>query len=246
MVNFSRVISLLKSQHLVRAPILVKNLGIGFALILAAFILRYMGSEPNRYDGFIIAPMLVAALVFAELYMFKPLKESRATVFYLSIPASVTEKWLANLISSFILLPLLILIGCFFANLMAFVLVNVVNGDTLLRYPKWGDALKIYWFFHPLLFFGAIYFRTGVLFKTFGSIAVLFILSIVLFFLATLLAAPELMMLRENPVIPDGHNPIPLLVIALFDGDYFPSFLTLIYFSYFWGLSLLRLREVEI
>lgn len=246
MISFSRVLDLIKSQHMVRPPALAKNLGTGFALILAAFVLRYLGSEEVKTDGFIIAPMLVAALVFAELYMFKPLKEPRSTIFYLSVPASTTEKWLANLISSFLLLPVLVLIGCYLANFMAFFLLDLVGLVTNLRAPKWWEALKIYWEFHPLLFFGAIYFRTGVLFKTFGSLAVLFFASALVFFFAVIVASPELAHLNGEVNIADGHNPLPPSIVSFLESDLFHSLMTLVYFGFFWGLSLLRLREVEV
>lgn len=246
MISFPRVLNLLKSQHMVRPPVLAKNLGIGFALILAAFILRYLGSDEHQVDGFIVAPMLVAALVFAELFMFKPFKESRATIFYLSVPASMTEKWLANFISSFLLLPLLVLAACYLANIVAYLLLDIVGTVTILRTPAWWDALKVYWSLHPLLFFGAIYFRTGVLFKTFGSLAVLAISSALVFFGAVIIASPELAHLDGEIHVADGHSPLPLSVLAFLESDVFHFLLTLAYFGFFWGLSLLRLREVEI
>lgn len=246
MISFPRVLNLLKTQHMIRPPVLAKNLGIGFALILAAFMLRYLGSEEHQVDGFIVAPMLVAALVFAELFMFKPFKESRATIFYLSIPASITEKWLANLISSFFLLPLLVLAGCYLANIVAYLLLDIVGAMTILHTPAWWDALKVYWSLHPLLFFGAIYFRTGILFKTFGLLAVLAIASAVIFFGAVIVASPELAHLNGEIHVGEGHSPLPLSILAFLDSDLFQFLATLAYFSFFWSLSLLRLREVEI
>jgi hypothetical protein len=147
--------------------------------------------------------------------------------------------------------------------LLAKILISILGWPVQVNLfnPVSAEAwtlLKGYWFIHPLYFFGAIYFNNRVVMKT---TATLFLLAIswLIFsaYMADLIISSSiesslpLFESQFNHSPPYYFGPLiieeesirftsPLLSSAV------QTVITAGYFAYFWGLSLLRFKEIEL
>lgn len=172
-----RIFYLLKTRNF-GAFVALRNYALYCIIVMTMiFLTMKMGKSPNFL---IFAIMSVALMYLAERQFFPLLKSTNESMHFFGLPASQAEKWLAELIHTFLVLPLLVILP---------MLLIILVQNSLLAFGKsnvgmdaLAGSLKMYWSLHPLLFFGAAYFKKSVLIKTFGAIALLVIGSVIYVF----------------------------------------------------------------
>ncbi len=156
---------------------------------------------------------------------------------YLSIPASVTEKWLAKFLLAFVVFP--VLLTLFFRIILSLFNLLAVR-IWVLRYGPmdWsGDDIQIFVFFFFLLL--PLAFVSGLFWKKYGLIKTMLVLTALFFLLVNL---DSLLVFQSNNQVVTVLN---LLSVPVLDqpvlpeysglntrfwvfGGYIPSFLLLI------------------
>lgn len=258
-MNMHRVMNYIFIKHAQEPHRVLRNAGLVFAVMCAVIFLVSGADKFNLPDGlnsiYGIGVFILAVVVLGR-YTFNEFKNPLTAVGWLTLPASTEEKWLANFITSFLLAPLmyifLLTLGTAFIKML--LLIPGWNAQFEVFNPvsreSW-ELLTDYWIIHPILFFGAIYFKKNIILKTWGSVFVL--LSFLVAYTAFLgwIIFPELTTHSSNwngeefymEFLDDDHHG------GFSPGNWLSPVKTILFygsFLYFWGLSYLRLREVDV
>lgn len=212
--------------------------------IFAAICLLSLMSVHDSYGIGRISTFKVGSF-FLVLYImsrtaFVEYKNSLTAPVWLTLPASIEEKWLSIFLATAVAVPLLFLTLLVFSTILIdgfFVLFGTKNQMNVFNpFSEHGlKVLKAYLTFHPLLFFGAIYFRDKVIVKTFGTLA-LFLIGFSLWTLLLLYGAKyNLFFLVINYYKYDAGRYFQLLGYCIM----------IIYPFFFWAMSYLRFKELE-
>ena len=264
-MNAMTVYQLIRAKQSQQPFRLSRDMGLALVISLVAIIISLVVSEnqmPTLMPIFSIGMLLVA---MGELgsHTFDEYKDKRNAYVWLMLPATTSEKWLSNFVMSFLIVPL-IFIGIFTGSVfLAKILVAVlgwpiqVNLFNPFSVEGW-ELLKGYWYIHPLYFFGAIYFKNRVVMKTTAALFLLIILWLIfsvffadLFISSQVENTSHLFVEHFNNLPPYEFGPFILESESIqfkspAFGVIFVSAFTISYFAYFWGLSLLRFKELEL
>lgn len=266
-MNAIRIWNLIKTKQSTSPNRILKDSGLALAILTALIFIGHI-SEPTTshaaYTSFGLA-MLIIAIIELGNHTFSEYKNERFAFQWLTLPASVAEKWSANFITSFVIVPVVFLfilsLATVLANLITFFFSWTQAMPVFNPFSAEGwQNLKVYWFVHPLLFFGTIYFRKRPVLKTFGSLALL-IISVILFtvWLGNTLFAD---VLAEVEMLVDGNADERQFILLLQDSfnlsteedaaraierlRLFGQLAFYGYFLFFWGVSYLRYQEWEL
>jgi len=254
---------MLAKQTFTKARI-IRDALLAFGILSVILILGGWSPSEDTKDVIVIFGIAMALIAFVELgsHTFDEFKNSRSSYQWVTLPATQFEKWSANFITSFLLVPILALVIFCFASIAASLILNLTGSISALpifnpfSQEAWG-LLKAYWVMHPILFFAAIYFKNRPIIKLAGIGALLF-LSWILYmaFIGDLffdhLPEPDFHKFENF----DEHSTFTFGPFEWRGEDfhYNPNFMftavtnliCLSYFVYFWGLSFLRLKELEL
>ncbi|WP_188152053.1 hypothetical protein [Teredinibacter waterburyi] len=228
MINLQRSLLLFQVKYDLGHSRFSRNLALllGFNLILSYMWFNYIDND----FAWIAICLNAAVTIGGEYLFFSDLKQKSSLVHSLMVPASITEKFTVEWLNSMLLLPFLALLPPALAYAAMNLAVFDGNVPHLTSAQVWLQ-LKWYWVVQPLLFFGAVYFRKFVFFKTWGSVILLGLVTFgVLMGMWHLVF--EHAMFDPRIHFTDGQ---PVL----------PAWLLIIYFGFFWGLSFICYREVE-
>lgn len=229
-----RVFQLLKIRNQISAKKL-RNYGLYFALML--FTIYHLAKFTNDVGGMLILVLIFTSLFCGERQFFPQVKNTMSNIHFLTTPSQQWEKWLAELIQTFFIIPIIAIVPLLAAMFLIKLLFSSA-GSLYLSPSTFYFGLKKYWLIHPLLFFGAIYFRNAVVIKTFGSVALLAIVSALLIAGLTKIFPPI-----NYEAIAIYQDELPIVQIMFH--PIFQPLLLIIYFVFFWGLSYLSLLELE-
>ncbi|EAR08849.1 hypothetical protein [Reinekea blandensis] len=238
-----------------------KDTGLALAILTALMFLGQFGDPTNDHQTFgaFGFAMIIMAIIELGGHTFSEFKRERFAFQWLTLPASVTEKWLANFVTSFLLVPLIFLVVLSVSTMIANLLI-LLSGWTQpmpifnpISAEGW-TSLKAYWIVHPLLFFGTTYFRKRPVLKTLGASAILLIaLALYAAWLANLLfgdAFPQIEQMGEQAASEEEFLRMMTLHFDL--SNLFATLRVIgdiacyLYFLFFWGLSYLRFTEWEL
>lgn len=267
-MNALTVWNLIVTKQLSASNRLWKDALIVFAIVttLIAFSHFVDPSESDQnYGGFVFALIIFSVFAIGG-HAFKEFKQEKVAIQWLTLPASTEEKWVANFLATFFLLPIgflaVLTLSTFAANVVLF-LFNWGGVSAPVFNPISNEgwaALKGYWIAHPLLFFGAIYFKKRPMLKTFGSVAALMLLLVIYIGTISNWLLHDAFVYLEGLDLETQNEEEILAVMKEYIGmhsataieRYFSVLKTLsnvlfwLYFPFFWALSYLRLRELEL
>ena len=183
-INGNRVLELLKAKHTRELRYIGRDFLLVSSILVMALVILGALSDGNMapiQGGVLSVGMFFTAIVVLGRHTFDEYKKPSTGIYWMTLPASIEEKWLASFVASLIGAPIVfiavatvsvyvaqILLGLF--GLQSFVAsYNPFSGETL-------EMLKAYLFMHPILFFGAIYFKRFVVLKTLGALSLLTII----------------------------------------------------------------------
>lgn len=226
MINAQRCLWLFLARYDLQQRDLVKNLLLSGVVLAAVIVLLFRVTSAN--SG-IITFLYFGTVIYGGGWHFFYRNRQRLTLgHYLMIPATETEKWVVEWLDSLIIIPLMLV----FPVLLAVLMGNLLWDGATPNPGEMTDAIirgiKVYFILHPILFFGAAYFRGAIVLKLAASLLLVLVLSALVAGL--------------------------ILGTGTYEGTPFPEFdFTLsgfivwaLYSLFFWGLSWWRQREVEI
>jgi hypothetical protein len=261
-MNIAQLIKTKQAQHPYR---FLRDTGLALIISVAAIFAGMVitGNQfPTALPIFSIGMLLVAMSELGN-HTFDEYKDKGSAYMWLMLPASVYEKWLSNFIMSFLIVPLVFIVVFTASTLVAKFLAMILGWPLTIGLfnPLSSDGwelLRGYWLLHPLFFFGAIYFKNRVILKTSAAMILVVILWIVFsVFMADWIISSQVESSTHlfiahfdhagpyefGPFIIQGEE-LAFRSPAL--GTLIQTLVTVVYFSYFWGLSLLRFKELEL
>lgn len=264
-MNTLTIYQLIAAKQSSSATRLWKDIGLTLA-ILTLLLVSIQFIEPitsnHQYAGFALAMFIVAVIEMGS-HSFSEFKKAKVAYQWLTLPATTTEKWMSNFVTSLIIVPVIFLLVLTVATLLTNVFLFVFGWGQLLPIFNPFSAtgvllLKVYIGFHPLMFFAAIYFKKRPILKAFGALSVIFLALVMYFgFIGNLLFSgiedqiPHMQgEWTENSVVTIGNwlritedGPVFENVGML---KFIANIINVSYFIFFWGLSYLRLKELEL
>ncbi|WP_320825593.1 hypothetical protein [Reinekea sp.] len=243
----------------------IRDIGLTWLIATAVVLLANIGSAGSfdNYSGIFGVALLFIAQLELGNHTFDEYKQERSATQWLMLPASPFEKWLSSFLTSF-LVVLVFLLVVSLSTLAANLLVSLFGWGNLVPIfnPFGQDALvllKLYVWIHPLLFFSAIYFKKRPIIKSFGALSLLLIVwlfytgSLVNLMLGDQISASMLefpSQMRSAEVLRIGNFLEIRGEDVQFNSTRFTQFastiLTLLYFGFFWLMSFLRFKELEL
>ncbi len=268
-MNLTHVKHLITAKQASTPQRLVKTLGLTLVILVAALaLLAFKGdaSLETTFGTFSIAFLIVATIELGS-HTFNEYKQKNEAYRWLMLPASQFEKWFSSFFTSFLIVPVVFIAVFIAATLIANLLLLVMGVDTSVELlnPFSGSVwalIKGYWMIHPLFFFAAIYFKKQPILKISGAIALVAIAWSLYSLLLVNLMFTDVMMEAQNNLqgvskesfkeVVNQH--FSFLIInesgAQFVSNAFTKtlFYTVFlgYFAFFWGLSFLRFKELEL
>jgi hypothetical protein len=265
-MNALTVFQLIRAKQLSSPHRIWRDVGWALAIMTVLLVIGQVAeptSNHSEYISFGIA-MFIVAIIELGSHTFSEFKQERQAVQWFTLPASTLEKWTSNFITSFLIVPVAFLLVLTVATLLANLVIALFGWAMTM--PVFNPftiegihILKVYWLVHPLLFFGAIYFKKRPILKTFGSLSLYFIA----FALFTGWVGDLLFSDLFSDINFDDENYTEEQMLMIF-GDFIQlasdgvsielkGWLKLLgnialygHFLFFWGLSYLRLKELEL
>lgn len=243
-MNFSlnRVWLLTRANYWTPTPKLALNLLMIFAVIcLLTLSSAFYSDDCTRITAFTVGSFFLALYVMSRT-AFAEYKNSLTAPTWITLPASMEEKWLAIFLATAVAVPLLFLISLVFSTALidGFIVLFDSENQINIFNPFSEDGLmvlKAYLITHPLLFFGAIYFKKHVIVKTFGTVAlVLFALllwTMLLFYIPTPNACAR--------CLTESYIKYDFSIYFHWMGNC----TEILYPLFFWAMSYLRFKELE-
>ena len=264
-MNTTTIFNLISAKQNSSPHRIWKDVGLSLAILTVLLVIGQF-AEPTtshmEYTSFAIA-MLVIAIIELGGRAFSEFKNEKVAYQWLTLPASTTEKWLSNFITSLVLVPVAFLFVLTAATITSNLFIGIFGWGQMMPIFNPFSAeglflLKFYASLHPLLFFGAIYFKKRPILKTFGALAVF--LMVFAFYVAfavdTLFSGVfEQMAINEHSWHDDSVLIFGNSLRITAEGVQFEHMGLLkvlaytcstLYFLFFWGLSYLRLKELEL
>ena len=264
-MNASTVYHLIAAKQASSPNRLWKDVGLVLAILTVLMIIGQFSEPMQSHRDFTVFAFAMFIIAAREMggHTFTEFKNEKIAYQWLTLPATTGEKWLSNFITSLVLVPV--------AFLCVLTLATLTTNLFLLLFG-WGQAMpifnplshegvflmKAYIGFHPLLFFGAIYFKKRPILKVTGALSLLLLaLALYIGFVAdflfsgiedqfshmeadwtenSVLTIGNSFKISENGVEFDHMGALKMVAYVLHIG----------YFAFFWGLSYLRLKELEL
>jgi len=260
-INLNRVVTYITLKHAMESSRLIR-LGALFFAGLCALMFLLSGvkddSLPEDLGGVYGFGILIVAVIVIGRHTFNEFKNPLTSMGWLTLPASTEEKWLANFIVSFFMAPIIYIIAVTLGSVVVKIIHVSLGWYTGFEIfnplsASGFDLLTSYWTIHPIFFFGAIYFNKSSVMKMSAMMAIVIVGLLIYTAWVGWLLIPDQFSNGfsmqngdnelHNSMMEDDFNPLQWLPSwskfgfhALFYGS----------FLYFWVLSYLRLKEVEV
>lgn len=267
-MNATTISQLILAKQSLTPNRLLRDGGIVLAIITVLLVLgRFLeptSTQPD-YESFAIT-LIILAIFEIGGYSFREFKQKSMAIQWMTLPASTFEKWLTNWLTSFLIIPIGFILLLSVATALSNVFIFILGGGDILI-PLFNPisaegwlCLKAYWIIHPILFFGAIYFKKRPVLKTIGSIALL-LLAFILYigFIGDWMFSDTAMHIQEledqNFSEEEFFLEMSEYLRITTEGFVEKAFgllkfigksLSVLYFPFFWGLSYLRLKELDL
>lgn len=264
-MNLTTVQHLITAKHASTPKRLIKTLGLSLVLLVAALLPMAFNGDTSAASAFSIfaGAFLIIATIEMGSHTFNEYKQKNEAYRWLMLPASQLEKWSSSFLTSFLIVPVVYIAVFIAASIIANLLLLITGFDTSIELLNpFSDSvwnlIKGYWMIHPLFFFGAIYFKKQPILKISASIVIIIIMwAMYSVALANLLLADLVMAAKDSLQGVSPEVVTQQFSFLIFDehGVQFVSnaftktvFYTLCigYFTFFWGLSFLRFKELEL
>ncbi len=226
MINVQRCLWLFQVRYDLQQRDLIKNLLLSAVVLAAVMTLLFRITDA---DSGVITFLYFATAVYGGGWHFFYRNRQRLTLsHYLMIPATETEKWAVDWLDSLVIIPLLLVFPVLLSVLMGNLLWQGVTPGLTEMTGAIFNGIKVYFILHPILFFGAAYFRSAIILKLAASVLLVAVLS-------ALVAGAIL-----------GQGSYQTVSIPEFEYRLNGLVIWTLYSALFWGLSWWRQREVEI
>ena len=219
-----------------------------------------LANNSNVYQLFGLALSIVAVIELGGR-TFSEFKQSQSAAQWLILPASTFEKWLANFIHSALIIPIgfITLLGV--ASLLSQIFAAALQLSPLPMFNPLSQAglslFIAYLWWHPIMFFAAIYFKKRPLLKMTGLLCLLglvFMIYIVIIFQYLPDPASAGINIRGGTQFYGFAHEGGVFSYSLGLGELAQetgllavlTFLKWAYFPFFWAMSFLRLKELEL
>lgn len=248
-LNFLRLFNLVKIEVITSYRTLLLGAGamIGVLLFLSLFAVRSNFPE-NFHDIFYPLVLFFAGYIFTST-AFKELHQYPRNYSYLTLPASILEKFLTKLLLTSAGFIVVSLIGYFVFSAMAAVLANVVFHRSFPLFNPFNESVwivvRVYFITQSIFLFGSVYFKSHSLLKVLLSSFLLSIFISLLFSFAFRIVFYGYSM-DELIFSVDGYEfyqmePLGRTIAAISKVIFY-----YILAPYFWVLTFLRLKETEV
>jgi hypothetical protein len=265
-MNTMTIYQLIKAKQLSSPNRLWRDAGWALAILTVLMIFGQVIEPTSSHDEYVsfAFAMFVIAVIEMGSHTFNEFKHPRSSVQWFTLPATTLEKWTSNFITSLLIVPVAFLFVLTVATLLANLFIGLfgwgIGMPIFNPFSAEGlTLLKFFWCIHPIMFFGAIYFKKRPMLKIFGSLSIL-LLALALFtgFVGDLLFNDVFNnnnfhnegMDENNFSFHFGENiHISQDGIELVNGGllkFFAYAASIAYFIFFWSLSYLRLKEMEL
>ncbi len=243
-----RLFLLMRNDVVFQARSILLTAGAAFvAMLIAWIVLIFMRQAADFYPFFFSATILAGGAILTSLsfgQMHDPLKG----IGYLTLPGSMAEKYLSKLLLTSLGFAVATALFFYAFSFVAAVAARTVFGVPIplfaLERDCTLDALVVFLNIHPLLFFGAVYFKRFALLKT------------VLCGLLFVIALGALILLVSRPLFSHGEGAVVLYNLS----NSFSVFMTRhgsalkiagniirwVLPAFFIGLGYIRLTEYEL
>jgi hypothetical protein len=264
-MNPTRVYQLILAKQGSKPQRVIRDIGLTWLIATAVVLMVHISSVGTftDYSGIFAFALLFMAQLELGNHTFDEYKQAGSAAQWLMLPADPFEKWLSSFLTSF-LVVLIFLLVLSVSTLTANLLVGLFGWGNLVPIfnPVGLEALqlfKLYVWLHPLLFFSAIYFKKRPMIKIFGALSLLLIVwlfytaALVNWLLGDLINATIANF--ETQVLNGDTIHIGKFLALRSTGLEFTSslftqvgssLLSVLYFGFFWGLSYLRFKELEL
>ncbi|MBQ4442353.1 MAG: hypothetical protein II899_09690 [Bacteroidales bacterium] len=242
-MNIKNITNLLKTYFIENWKTDLFQFGILAAIVLFSIIMNGRASNLN----FPIFVSMIFLMIYPER-LFRNLHGNSPKIHYLSIPASNSEKVVANMFLANIYYVAGLVISCTLGLLLAHLYLKVRGFDGVSFYNmydgNWAGILMIYASL-AMFFFGSIYFRRRT---TLSTVGVGMLISMVFSLLVTLtLWVNGLMLIPKDAAFHDYIWSFNSSIIPL--SDTMEKAMVYVGLSvsiiYFYVLSFLRMKETE-
>ncbi|MDR1726170.1 MAG: hypothetical protein LBR28_07260 [Bacteroidales bacterium] len=245
--NLTRFFNYIKREWAMSWKTMLGCVSVPF-LFTFAIMYKYRNVNVVDANGLKLMIIFYAAFIFAVIASnsfgkYKTVRKSIATIL---LPASTEEKWLWEFIYNYILLPFLIIFMAWAGMTLGEL---CFHHELLQSVAFWeqikslfaGDTLIYVYALISVLFFGSLFYKKLSIFKTAGSIIVVFIIYIFLQATYFNIMKPDMMLLNDK-------NPDALLEYGLGFAHYtkylFPTLFG-ITAAVFTVLSYVKLKKEE-
>jgi len=264
-MNLTHVKHLITAKQASTPQRLLKTLGLTLVILVSALALHAFSGDAslaNTLRTFSFAFLVVATIELGS-HTFNEYKQKNEAYRWIMIPASQLEKWFSSFFTSFLIVPVVFIAVFITATLIANVLLLVMGVGTSVEllnpfsHSVWS-LIKGFWLIHPLFFFAAIYFKKQPILKVTGAIALVVITWALYSLMLVNLMFSDVMMEAQNSLMVVTPEAVAQLFGFLIIDEHGVQFVSnaftktlfytvfLGYFAFFWGLSFLRFKEMEL
>lgn len=226
MINVQRCLWLFQARYDLQQRDLIKNLLLSAVVLAAVMALLFRITDPG--SGVVTFLYFATAVYGGGWHFFYRNRQRLILSQYLMIPATETEKWAVEWLDSLVIIPLLLVFPVLLSVLMGHLLWDGIAPGMAEMIRAIFRGIQVYLILHPILFFGAAYFRSAIVLKLAASVLLVAVLS-------ALVAGAIL-----------GRGTYQGASLPDFEYRISGFFIWGLYSAFFWGLSWWRQREVEI
>ncbi|GAA4873485.1 hypothetical protein [Ferrimonas pelagia] len=265
-MNLYRISSLIRAKHTgsfaVVWPSWLLHIGVlAVVLIGLGWLSKSEFYQPTSLYGL----LLLGSMGFWARHFFNEYRNPLQALRWHTLPASQAEKWLSQWIVSALAMPLLLFAWFWLASVLAALALSWFGSRTALAIfnplePSVWASLKTYWALHPILFFGLVYFDKSPVIKSLAAMLMVPLLWMLLGYQILTIFGGQwhlrdfmhtsgfevlLGMKPTGGVVLGAQH--PLVVFAHQDAwQRVQPVVILLYSLYFWGLSYLRFKELDL
>lgn len=248
-LDFLRLSNLIKIEIITNYRTLLLGAGAitGVLLFLSLATVRSSFSW-NFHDTFYPFVLFLVGYIFTST-AFKELHQYPRNYSYLTLPASILEKFLTKFLLTSVGFIIITLIGYFVFSILAAVLTNLVFGRSFPLFDPFNSdvwtVIKVYFITQSIFLFGSVYFKSHSLLKVLLS-SFLFSIFISLLFLLTFKIVFHSYSMYELNFSVNRYEFYQMESLGRAIATVSKAIFHYMLAPYFWVLTFLRLKETEV
>jgi len=247
--NFNRLYHLIRNELITQYRTLLIATGAIFGVLLFLNIITINASRTwDFHKTFYLIVLFFGGYTYTAS-VFKELHQYPKNYAFLTLPASIFEKFLTKFLTSSIGFIIVSVITYFLFSIIASIVTRLIFGSNFPIFNPFQNniitSIKVYLITQSVFLFGSVYFKSHNLLKT---LLALFLISIVLSFYSVLLTRILFIWTYENNII---FPPIEFDIHTFESlGNQLAQIFSFIFHfllaPFFWVLTYLRLKETEV